>query len=709
VEITWLVAPQKPVAMKTFSALISTWIIFPAMLLSVGFAQLNGTYTLGGSNPDYSDFNSAITDLTTLGVSGPVVILVRDGLYQETFSIGTIPGTSASNTVIFRSESGDSTAVVLEYPTPSYGTNWALDGVSYLTLQGMTWRNSSTTTGYETLLVKGSSHNISIFNNRFETRADQEDYAITLYPSSSGSNFNISDNFFADSMYTSVYTSPADDSVREVIIKGNTFGYTNSYGVYIGGDGRGLLIEDNAFNDFFDEAMYIEYFQDVSIQNNLIETAETGIYLYDCYNVSVVNTDMMGIVEKGIETDYVYGLEVRNCDIRSFQNPNDDSHGIYGYEIHNGSKLGVRIENNTFYGADVSVGTSSDHAGIYLEYFIGDAGAPAVIANNMIAGYDVGMFLNGDVFHSLIAHNSVSTLQNGRHCILVDYVSYYGDVTFKNNLFSDETNQNVELIWLDDVSVISNSRITFDYNVFQYDTTRNLTTFHHALSDFQTAGMGVHSFLADPVYYNKALDLHSCNLALIGTGDTCSEVTQDIDGDPRPANPVPGAHEVEVLQADFTLVESGLEVSFTNTTTGDAYDYWWEFGDGNTSSDANPVHQYTGYGNYSIMLVAHNPYCQASDTMVFQLSLVSLENVLANEGIKVYPNPATDVLLIESEPEIEIEEAAIFSISGSLLWSQRNLATRAEVPVSHLNQGIYLLRLSTDKGMVLTKFIRSGR
>jgi PKD repeat protein len=47
-----------------------------------------------------------------------------------------------------------------------------------------------------------------------------------------------------------------------------------------------------------------------------------------------------------------------------------------------------------------------------------------------------------------------------------------------------------------------------------------------------------------------------------------------------------------------------LEVTFTNTSTGDLTSSLWDFGDGVTSTLTNPVHTYTTPGVYSVTLVA---------------------------------------------------------------------------------------------------------
>ncbi|HMG14142.1 MAG TPA: PKD domain-containing protein, partial [Saprospiraceae bacterium] len=58
--------------------------------------------------------------------------------------------------------------------------------------------------------------------------------------------------------------------------------------------------------------------------------------------------------------------------------------------------------------------------------------------------------------------------------------------------------------------------------------------------------------------------------------------------------------------ANFTFVVNGLSVSFTNVTGGTGNTYLWDFGDGNTSIEASPVHIYGAEGDYSVSLKVTN-------------------------------------------------------------------------------------------------------
>ncbi|WP_207492411.1 PKD domain-containing protein [Aridibaculum aurantiacum] len=88
------------------------------------------------------------------------------------------------------------------------------------------------------------------------------------------------------------------------------------------------------------------------------------------------------------------------------------------------------------------------------------------------------------------------------------------------------------------------------------------------------------------------------------------------------------------VRADFThsnpaSCQPPTPVSFTNTSTGTGVmSYIWHFGDGNTSTQANPVHNYTAVGVYTVRLIAVSPN-GCTDTIV-KPNLITVGAVQAN-------------------------------------------------------------------------------
>jgi PKD repeat protein len=79
-------------------------------------------------------------------------------------------------------------------------------------------------------------------------------------------------------------------------------------------------------------------------------------------------------------------------------------------------------------------------------------------------------------------------------------------------------------------------------------------------------------------------------------------------------NPLPNSN--------FTNANTNRTVNFTSTSTN-ALTYAWSFGDGNTSTSANPAHTYSADGNFDVTLITSNT-C-GSDTILKSVSVVTLD------------------------------------------------------------------------------------
>ncbi len=71
----------------------------------------------------------------------------------------------------------------------------------------------------------------------------------------------------------------------------------------------------------------------------------------------------------------------------------------------------------------------------------------------------------------------------------------------------------------------------------------------------------------------------------------------------------------------FSSTLNALMANFSNTSTG-ATSYSWDFGDGNTSTEANPMHTYATGGGYTVTLIATND-C-GSTTFIDNISFANL-------------------------------------------------------------------------------------
>ncbi len=78
---------------------------------------------------------------------------------------------------------------------------------------------------------------------------------------------------------------------------------------------------------------------------------------------------------------------------------------------------------------------------------------------------------------------------------------------------------------------------------------------------------------------------------------------------------------------------------------------------------------------------------------------------LTEDLVKVWPNPAHDLLNVHLNAGQEFERVQIFNMTGQVIYdSGQTLARRTQLDVSRLKNGIYVLSVMTPKGVVNKKF-----
>ncbi|MBL7825651.1 MAG: peptidylprolyl isomerase [Saprospiraceae bacterium] len=84
-----------------------------------------------------------------------------------------------------------------------------------------------------------------------------------------------------------------------------------------------------------------------------------------------------------------------------------------------------------------------------------------------------------------------------------------------------------------------------------------------------------------------------------------------------------------------------VEVAFVNTTKFKAESYAWDFGDGATSTDANPMHRYTQSGNHLVVLKATKGNKTVTTKQMIQVTapercLVEIETDFGTMTVELY-------------------------------------------------------------------------
>lgn len=181
---------------------------------------------------------------------------------------------------------------------------------------------------------------------------------------------------------------------------------------------------------------------------------------------------------------------------------------------------------------------------------------------------------------------------------------------------------------------------------------------------------------ADTLNVNLA-GTYSCNISLNGC-DYADTIQVGIDSLPV---------------AYFGYFISNSEIDLTDSSKFGT-SYKWYFGDGDSSSLANPTHIYSTNGNYTITQIVYNT-C-ASDTFTSNIRIVTSIAEQQMNDLLIYPNPTNNQLFIDlQDQDRSLVSIYLLDLKGALVLKENhsNASKIHKLDVSNLSAGTYLLRI----------------
>ncbi len=333
------------------------------------FPALSGEYTIGGSSPDFSNFQDAVAALSQGGVIDSVLFNVRDGIYSEQFEIPEIIGANDINSIIFQSETGDSVAVSLEFSASSVSSNYVirLSGADGVTFRKMTLKANGST--YSRVIeAEDGTNNLILKNNLIQgvggTTSTNKSLIYSQSFGGSDNNFIFRNNRFAD----------------------------GSYGINLSGD-MGAEIVDNIFENQHQCAISFIDWTSASVRQNFITTNALNS---NYRGIQITNgTDSLLIYNNQIFVENGgYGVYLANC-AGTPANRGLTANNFIQVGRGTGNDHGIHLDQcayqNVFYNSVHITSTSATNGKAYYN----NLGADLVLKNNIFANTGGGYAIHG--------------------------------------------------------------------------------------------------------------------------------------------------------------------------------------------------------------------------------------------------------------------------------------------------------------------------
>ena len=122
--------------------------------------------------------------------------------------------------------------------------------------------------------------------------------------------------------------------------------------------------------------------------------------------------------------------------------------------------------------------------------------------------------------------------------------------------------------------------------------------------------------------------------------------------------------------------------------------------------EASTLNIYDGLTHYVEIVAVYNGN-RRSVSLIGEISeILNVKEMTADRKCNIYPNPANDRLYIEAESEIE--EAVVYDIYGKTqnLRISKSQNLKISVDLSNLNAGIYFIKINTNEGEIVKRFIK---
>ncbi len=160
---------------------------------------------------------------------------------------------------------------------------------------------------------------------------------------------------------------------------------------------------------------------------------------------------------------------------------------------------------------------------------------------------------------------------------------------------------------------------------------------------------------------------------------------------------------------DFTAMDGVL--TFQNLSQNGS-SYIWDFGDGMTSDEENPIHTFVENGTYNISLTVVSETCNSIVTISQEVDVIvtKVENLDVGFDVSIFPNPNNGLFYLEIESEVAQDlDVEIIDLDGKIIrqfliksQSEKSIQT---IDCQGITSGVYFVRVKSGQGVLMKKVL----
>jgi hypothetical protein len=94
----------------------------------------------------------------------------------------------------------------------------------------------------------------------------------------------------------------------------------------------------------------------------------------------------------------------------------------------------------------------------------------------------------------------------------------------------------------------------------------------------------------------------------------------------------------------------------------------------------------------------------------FTTKTTGIENIALNNSVKLYPNPASDILTVAIHSDAAIapsfQKIEVANLLGQVIYNAEITTTELKLDIAAYKSGVYFVKLQGKEGSVVKKFVK---